>query len=152
LGKRGIVTHILINFGGKIFLIQGGGRVYCRGKGNSCVAEERNMFGVRCFAVTYNIFGLAGLTAIKFGFLAAVERNSLVIVYPDIVQMLAIVITVLFFASSLFLLTRNKLGVFIPILLLSFVIAGGFWLIVPLLIGHIHYFTQTELKELFALV
>ncbi|HOY09810.1 MAG TPA: hypothetical protein PLB05_07020 [Candidatus Omnitrophota bacterium] len=106
-------------------------------------------FGIRVFCVIYNILGLLGLGACVSSAAVLSRSRSLVIGEADMMQIVAYVVAVLFFCSALLLIKRKKIGFLLPILLLTFFVSGGFVVLLPLLVGHILFFTRPRIKAQF---
>ena len=105
--------------------------------------------GLTIFVIIYNLIGLIGLEACFYGFMAISQSENLVIGDKDYTQMIAIVLTVLFFLSSFLLLEQKKWGYLIPVFLLTFFIMGGFVVLLPLFVIHLAFFTHPPINECF---
>jgi hypothetical protein len=86
---------------------------------------------------------------VPYGFAALCQSADLRLGEKDIAQIAVISITVLFFASSYLLLKKQRWGILIPVFLLSFIITGGFVILLPLLISHIIFFIHPKIQEIF---
>ncbi len=102
--------------------------------------------GTNIFCIIYNILGFLGANACVSSAFSVYRSRSLVIGEMDIVQIITYIIAVLFFSSSFLLKQGKKEGFLIPILLLVFFICGGFIVLIPLLAGHILFFTRPNIK------
>ena len=106
-------------------------------------------FGIHFFCMVYNILGLLGLSACVSSAAAISRSRSLVIGESDLMQIVAYIVAVLFFSSAFLLMKRKKAGFLLPILLLTFFVSGGFVVLLPLLLGHILFFTRPRIKAQF---
>ncbi|MFA5261377.1 MAG: hypothetical protein WC450_09130 [Candidatus Omnitrophota bacterium] len=106
-------------------------------------------FGIRIFCMIYNILGLLGLGACVSSAAALSRSRSLVISEADMMQIVAYIVAVLFFCSAFLLMKKEKTGFLLPVLLLTFFVSGGFVVLLPLLVGHILFFTRPRIKAQF---
>ena len=112
-------------------------------------ADMKKKLGTKTFCIVYNMLGLLGLNACVYGFVALCRSADLHFGDKDVAQIAVVIITVLFFTSSYLLLKKQRWGVLIPIFLLSFIITGGFVILLPLLISHIIFFSQPKIQKTF---
>ncbi|HPB67689.1 MAG TPA: hypothetical protein PLT76_01600 [Candidatus Omnitrophota bacterium] len=106
-------------------------------------------FGIRLFCTIYNILGLLGLSACVSSAAALSRSRNLVIGEADLMQIVAYIVAVLFFFSAFLLMKRKTPGFLLPIFLLAFFVSGGFVVLLPLLAGHILFFTRPRIKAQF---
>lgn len=107
-------------------------------------------FWTKAFCIVYNMLGIVGLNACAYGFIALCRSTDLSFSDKDVAQIAVIIMTVLFFTSSYLLLKKQRWGILIPIFLLSFIITGGFVILLPVLISHIIFFSHPKTQEIFA--
>ena len=106
-------------------------------------------FGIRFFCVIYNILGLLGISTCVSNAAAIYRSGRMVIDESDLMQIVAYIVAVLFFSSAFLLMKRRQSGFLLPILLLTFFVSGGVVVLLPLLIGHILFFTRPGIKAQF---
>ena len=109
----------------------------------------KKKLATKAFCIVYNMLGIVGLNACVYGFVALCRSADLRFGDKDVAQIAVIIITVLFFASSYLLLQKQRWGILIPIFLLSFIITGGFVILLPLLISHIIFFSHPKIQKIF---
>ena len=105
--------------------------------------------GLIVFVIIYNVLGFVGLEACCYGFKTISHAQSLVIGETDYTQMIAIILTVLFFLASFLLMEQKKWGYLIPVFLLTFFMAGGFIILLPLFVAHLLFFTHPRVNKQF---
>ena len=113
------------------------------------IMKRKRPKGVTIFGVIYNMLGLIGLSACFYGLNTIAHAQPLIIGNADYAQMMVITATVLFFASSFLIVSYKKVGYLLTIFLLTFFIAGGFVVLLPLLIAHIIYFLSPKIHKKF---
>ena len=104
----------------------------------------------KTFCIIYNLLGIICFSASFYGFQAIAESHHWLITEKDFFQAICVVSTLLFFCSSFLILKRKRMGYLLPIFLLSFIIAGGFIMLLPLLVAHVYFFTHTRVENLFS--
>ena len=106
--------------------------------------------GNKFFMVIYNMLGLVGINAYMHGQRAVFNTQSLNFTGKDFALSIVIAITALFFFSSFLLVIRHKGGILIPIFLLTFIVAGGFLILVPLLTAHLAFYCNPQIQNYFS--
>lgn len=100
----------------------------------------------KLLAIIYNGLGFVGIHACFHGFHTAALAKTLAMRVNLSTPIIATILTVLFFLSSFLLIDSRKEGFLIPIFLLTFLICGGFVILLPLLIYHLCVVFRAEKK------
>ena len=111
--------------------------------------DKKRPKGLMPFVIIYNALGFVGLEACCYGFKTISQAQSLIIAETDYTQIIAIILTVLFFLSSFLLMEQKKWGYLIPVFLLTFLMAGGFIILLPLFTAHLLFFTHPQVNKQF---
>ena len=112
--------------------------------------KVNNKLGNKFFMIAYNMLGLVGINAYLYGQKAVLYADNLNLTEKDFSLSVVIAFTALFFFSSFLLVIRNKGGIMIPIFLLTFIITGGFVVLLPLLAMHMLFYCTPQMKNYFS--